>query len=83
MLVLCYQLLILSVLFRVAIVLPSDPVHVAAKKMRELLVNSVVIATGNKVQGILTYYSFLLRIFLSLFPFSFKILHNNILGKCV
>lgn len=44
--------------FRVAIISPSDPVYVAAKKMREFRVNSVVIVTGNKIQGILTYYSF-------------------------
>jgi signal-transduction protein with cAMP-binding, CBS, and nucleotidyltransferase domain len=50
--------------FRVAIVSQSDPVYVAAKKMREFRVNSVVIMTGNKIQGILTYYSFLCRIFL-------------------
>lgn len=44
--------------FRVAKVSPSDPVHVAAKRMRELRVNSVVIMAGNKIQGILTYYFF-------------------------
>ncbi|PSS36081.1 CBS domain-containing protein [Actinidia chinensis var. chinensis] len=47
---------------KVAIVLPSDPVHVAAKKMRELRVNSVVIATGNKIQGILTSKDILMRV---------------------
>lgn len=41
-------------LFRVAIVSSSDPVCVAAKKMQELRVNSVVMVTGNKIQGILT-----------------------------
>ncbi|GMN33177.1 hypothetical protein TIFTF001_004013 [Ficus carica] len=30
----------------------------SAKKMRECRVNSVVVVTGNKIQGILTYYSF-------------------------
>lgn len=50
--------------FRVPIVSLSDPVYVAAKKMRELRVNSVVIMMGNKIQGILTYYSFLCRIYL-------------------
>lgn len=39
---------------RVAMVSPSDPVQVAAKKMRELRVNSVIVITGNKIQGILT-----------------------------
>lgn len=39
---------------RVAIVSPSDPVYVAAQKMRELRVNSVVITTGNLLQGIFT-----------------------------
>ncbi|KAJ0097058.1 hypothetical protein Patl1_28095 [Pistacia atlantica] len=42
---------------KVAIVLPSDPVYVAARKMRELRCNSVIIVTGNKIQGILTYCS--------------------------
>ena len=41
---------------RVAIVSPSDPISVAAKKMQEYRANSVVIMTGNKIQGILTYY---------------------------
>jgi hypothetical protein len=40
---------------RVAIVSPSDPVYVAAQKMRELRVNSVIITTGNSLQGIFTY----------------------------
>lgn len=44
---------------RVAISSPSDPVYVAAKKMRESRVNSVIVVTGNKIQGILTYVSFL------------------------
>lgn len=44
---------------RIAIVSPSDPISVAAKKMREYRVNSVVIMTGSKIHGILTYYSFL------------------------
>ncbi|XP_059624532.1 CBS domain-containing protein CBSCBSPB3 [Cornus florida] len=47
---------------KVALVLPSDPVHVAAKKMRELRVNSVVIVTGNKIQGILTSKDILMRV---------------------
>ncbi|MBA0557270.1 hypothetical protein Golob_014348 [Gossypium lobatum] len=38
----------------VAVVSSSDPVCVAAKKMRDLRVNSVVTVTGNKIQGILT-----------------------------
>lgn len=48
-----------SFVSRVAIVSPSDPISVAAKKMREYRVNSVIIMTGSKIQGILTYYSFL------------------------
>jgi CBS domain-containing protein len=44
---------------RVAIASPSDPVYAATKKMRELRVNSVIVVTGNKIQGILTYLSFL------------------------
>lgn len=47
---------------KVAIVSPSDPVHVAAKQMRELRVNSVVIATENKIQGILTSRDILMRV---------------------
>ena len=39
---------------RVAIVSPTDPVCVAAQKMREFRVNSVVVATGNTLQGIFT-----------------------------
>lgn len=39
---------------RVAIVSPWDPVCVAARKMRELRVNSVVITAGNSLQGIFT-----------------------------
>ncbi|KAB2628781.1 CBS domain-containing protein CBSCBSPB3-like [Pyrus ussuriensis x Pyrus communis] len=39
---------------KVAVVSPSDPVYVAAKRMREFRVNSVIIITGNKIQGILT-----------------------------
>ena len=40
--------------FRVAIVSPSDPVYVATQKMREFRVNSVIVTTGNTVQGIFT-----------------------------
>lgn len=47
---------------RVAIVSPSDPVYVAAKRMRELRVNSVLIMTGNNVQGILTSKDILMRV---------------------
>ncbi|XVF60979.1 hypothetical protein PTKIN_Ptkin08bG0091100 [Pterospermum kingtungense] len=47
---------------KVAIVSPSDPVCVAAKKMRELQVNSVVMVTGNKIQGILTSKDILMRV---------------------
>ncbi|XP_075510533.1 CBS domain-containing protein CBSCBSPB3-like [Primulina tabacum] len=47
---------------RVAVVSPSDPVYVAAKKMRELRINSVVVMTGNKIQGILTSKDILMRV---------------------
>ncbi|XP_077248806.1 CBS / octicosapeptide/Phox/Bemp1 (PB1) domains-containing protein [Tasmannia lanceolata] len=47
---------------KVATVSPSDPVYVATKKMRELRVNSVVIVTGNKPQGILTSKDVLMRV---------------------
>ncbi|XP_031122123.1 CBS domain-containing protein CBSCBSPB3 [Ipomoea triloba] len=47
---------------KVAMVSPSDPVQVAAKKMRELRVNSVIVITGNKIQGILTSKDILMRV---------------------
>ncbi|MED6197815.1 CBS domain-containing protein cbscbspb3 [Stylosanthes scabra] len=47
---------------KVAIVSSSDPVQVAAKKMRELRVNSSVIANENKIQGILTSKDILMRV---------------------
>ncbi|XP_073038658.1 CBS domain-containing protein CBSCBSPB3-like [Primulina eburnea] len=47
---------------RVAIIYLSDPVYVAAKMMRELRVNSVVVMTGNKIQGILTSKDILMRV---------------------
>ncbi|KAG6773495.1 hypothetical protein POTOM_020773 [Populus tomentosa] len=47
---------------RVAIASPSDPVYAATKKMRELRVNSVIVATGNKIQGILTSKDILMRV---------------------
>ncbi|CAM8951020.1 unnamed protein product [Rhodiola kirilowii] len=47
---------------KVGMVSPSDPVYVAAKKMRELRVNSVIIVSGNKIQGILTSKDILMRV---------------------
>ncbi|KAJ6852875.1 putative CBS domain-containing protein CBSCBSPB3 [Iris pallida] len=47
---------------KVAVVSPSDPVYLATKKMRELRVNSVVIVTGSKIQGILTSKDVLMRV---------------------
>ncbi|KAI4330098.1 hypothetical protein MLD38_028405 [Melastoma candidum] len=47
---------------KVAIASPSDPVYVAAKKMREFRVNSVIIMTGSKIQGILTSKDILMRV---------------------
>lgn len=47
---------------KVAVVSPSDPISVAAKKMRELRVNSVITVTGNKPQGILTSKDVLMRV---------------------
>ncbi|CAI0419701.1 unnamed protein product [Linum tenue] len=47
---------------RVAIAAPSDPVSVAAKKMRDLKVNSAIVATGNKIIGILTSKDILMRV---------------------
>ncbi|XWS29957.1 hypothetical protein CRYUN_Cryun24cG0075700 [Craigia yunnanensis] len=47
---------------KAAIVSSSDPVCIGAKKMRELRVNSVVMVTGNKIQGILTSKDILTRV---------------------
>lgn len=47
---------------KVALVSPSDPVYVASKKMRDLRVNSVIIAVGNKIHGILTSKDILMRV---------------------
>ncbi|RCV36024.1 hypothetical protein SETIT_7G286500v2 [Setaria italica] len=47
---------------KVAIVSPTDPVCVAAQKMREFRVNSVVVATGNTLQGIFTSKDVLMRV---------------------
>ncbi|CAN1216147.1 CBS domain-containing protein CBSCBSPB3 [Linum perenne] len=47
---------------RVAIAAPSDPVSVAAKKMRDLKVNSAIVSTGNKILGILTSKDILMRV---------------------
>ncbi|XP_043719434.1 CBS domain-containing protein CBSCBSPB3-like [Telopea speciosissima] len=47
---------------KVAIVSPSDSVYFATKKMQELQVSSVIIATGNKPQGILTSKDVLMRV---------------------
>ncbi|CAG7902681.1 unnamed protein product, partial [Brassica rapa] len=47
---------------KVALVAPSDPVSVAAKRMRDLRVNSVIISTGSKIQGILTSKDILMRV---------------------
>ncbi|CAN1216145.1 CBS domain-containing protein CBSCBSPB3 [Linum perenne] len=47
---------------KVAIAAPSDPVSVAAKKMRDLKVNSAIVSTGNKILGILTSKDILMRV---------------------
>uniref|UniRef100_A0A1J3EQI8 CBS domain-containing protein CBSCBSPB2 n=1 Tax=Noccaea caerulescens TaxID=107243 RepID=A0A1J3EQI8_NOCCA len=47
---------------KVALVSPSDPVFVASKRMRDLRVNSVIIAAGNKIHGILTSKDILMRV---------------------
>ncbi|KAG7560653.1 CBS domain [Arabidopsis thaliana x Arabidopsis arenosa] len=47
---------------KVALVAPSDPVSVAAKRMRDLRVNSVIISNGNKIHGILTSKDILMRV---------------------
>jgi CBS domain-containing protein len=46
--------LIILLTSRVAIVSPTDPVCVATQKMRDFRVKSVVVATGNTLQGIFT-----------------------------
>ncbi|KAK6923695.1 CBS domain [Dillenia turbinata] len=47
---------------KVALISPSDPVYVAAKKMRDYRVNSVIVVMGNKIQGILTSKDILMRV---------------------
>ncbi|CAN8316678.1 unnamed protein product [Cochlearia groenlandica] len=47
---------------KVALVSPSDPVFVACKRMRDSRVNSVIIAVGNKIHGILTSKDILMRV---------------------
>ncbi|CAA7019149.1 unnamed protein product [Microthlaspi erraticum] len=47
---------------KVALVAPTDSVYVAAKRMRDLRVNSVVISNGSKIQGILTSKDILMRV---------------------
>ncbi|KAL1814108.1 hypothetical protein ACET3Z_024173 [Daucus carota] len=47
---------------KVAVVSPSDPVNLAAKSMQELRVSSVIVMTGNKIQGILTSKDILMRV---------------------
>ncbi|KAL8200072.1 hypothetical protein R6Q57_011411 [Mikania cordata] len=47
---------------RVATVEVSDPVYVAAKKMQEFHVNSIIIMAGNNMQGILTSKDLLMRV---------------------
>ncbi|KAJ3671441.1 hypothetical protein LUZ60_007520 [Juncus effusus] len=47
---------------KVAAVSPSDPVSVAAKKMREFRVNSVVVVNGAELQGIFTSKDLLMRV---------------------
>ncbi|KAG9140599.1 hypothetical protein Leryth_025952 [Lithospermum erythrorhizon] len=47
---------------KVAIVSASEPVQVAAKKMREFRVNSVIILSGSRIQGILTPRDILMRV---------------------
>ncbi|XP_066355633.1 CBS domain-containing protein CBSCBSPB3-like isoform X2 [Miscanthus floridulus] len=47
---------------KVAIVSPTDPVCVAAQKMREFRVNSVVVTTGNTLQGIFTSKDILMHV---------------------
>ncbi|KAG5385972.1 hypothetical protein IGI04_037442 [Brassica rapa subsp. trilocularis] len=47
---------------KVVLVSPSDSVYVAAKRMRDLRVNSVIISMGSKIQGILTSKDILMRL---------------------
>ncbi|KAI9079742.1 hypothetical protein K1719_038363 [Acacia pycnantha] len=47
---------------KVAISSVADPVYVAAKRMRDWHVNSTIIASGNKILGILTSKDILMRV---------------------
>ncbi|KAJ4795540.1 CBS domain containing protein [Rhynchospora pubera] len=47
---------------KLALVSPSDPVSVAAKRMREFRVNSVVVVNGNTLHGIFTSKDLLMRV---------------------
>lgn len=48
----------MSFTFRVVEVSPSDSVYIAAKKMLEFQVRSVIVANANRPRGILTYLPF-------------------------
>ncbi|KAJ7529211.1 hypothetical protein O6H91_15G037900 [Diphasiastrum complanatum] len=47
---------------KVATVMPTDTVQLAAKKMRDLHVNSAIVTTGSTIQGILTSKDILTRV---------------------
>ncbi|KAJ7550718.1 hypothetical protein O6H91_07G114300 [Diphasiastrum complanatum] len=53
---------LITELSKVATVSPADSVYAATKKMRDLRVNSVVITTASKPQGILTSKDVLMRV---------------------
>lgn len=46
--------------------LPSDPVYLATKRMKEMRINAVVVVTGNQPLGILTYTFLSSSIFLNI-----------------
>ena len=80
--IMCLKMNILHVIhcimsFRVAIVSPSDTIYMAAKKMRELRVNSAIVSTNNKPQGILTLVCFFSKSQVPLY-FSWIVLKQNV-----
>lgn len=46
-----------------AVVAPSDSIQVAAKNMRDLRVNSVLVMTENNILGILTYDLLIMKLY--------------------
>ncbi|PWA83280.1 CBS / octicosapeptide/Phox/Bemp1 (PB1) domains-containing protein [Artemisia annua] len=72
---------------KVAMVVASDPVSVAAKRMQEMRVNSVIIMAGNNIQGILTSKDLLMRVVAQNLPPELtlveKVLPSNVYIICI